>query len=104
MAQTENKPNREHIEQLHFARSERLTEHRKQDCSRITRTRPGQEYAQYDFRKGEHNIILVGLFFFLLSRNAPGEQGQKHSCCPFIRQVVALVAWPVVVAVVIVAS
>lgn len=64
MALTENKPNREHNEQLHFARSERLTEHRKQDCSRITRTRPGQEYAQYDFRKGEHNIILVGLFFF----------------------------------------
>lgn len=38
---------------------------RKQDCSRITRT--GQEYAQYDFPKGEHNIILVGLFFLLLS-------------------------------------
>lgn len=84
MALTENKPNREHNEQLHFARSERLTEHRKQDCSRITRTRPGQEYAQYDFRKGEHNIILVGLFFFLLLlQNAPGEQGQKHFVLSF---------------------
>lgn len=103
MALTENKPNREHNEQLHFARSERLTEHRKQDCSRITRTRPGQEYAQYDFRKGEHNIILVGLFFFSSFPKCTW-QGQKHSCCHFIRQVVALVAWPVVVVVVIVAS
>lgn len=72
---------------------------RKQDCSRITRT--GEEYAQYDFRKGEHNIILVGLFFssftfcsfhemhlasrgrktFVLSFHSAGSCPRCMACC-----------------------